>query len=535
MTFILFLISLLTRLLFLYFGYPSITNDEADYFLNSYLLAKTGSDIHLQKFFLTSGILNATSSVPVYLGSIFFFFLDKSVIAGRLPYVLLNSLTPVIFYLIINKLTKNKMFSLIGFIVFNFSPWFSYLSSFSAIDSPTAMFFYLSSIYILLTSLKRKWKYALFILFSFLSFNSYMGIKTIFFLLLLIALIAEAIYQKRKLDYKKIVKYSYTSLALFAVFFIISWVSPSSSFFKNRLKEKLLPLNMNFISLNVDRLRDISKGPFFIRKIIHNKLTVTFKFFVERYVQGFNPYFLFVKGDPDPLYGTNYFGLFYIFDMIFLLLGIIFFRRVLGKNTIAALPFVLLLFTAPLIVGLMLDPAAISLRSFLSITGYVFFISCGVYLTSSFYLKNEKIIIGVVGAIYLISFLYFFFLYQTTIKFSSGDQWHMYEKVLINKLAEMNYKRKNQKVIVYVNEPRPTLLQYLYYEEKNPYVIKKLITGNNDTIGNIQFSHLCPQEKIPNSIQIMNSERCPVNEKVFKSEVLVAPEFGIGSKYLLLY
>jgi len=54
---ILFLISFLTRFVFLYFGYPSVTHDEADYFINSYLLAKTGSDIYNQKFFLTSEII----------------------------------------------------------------------------------------------------------------------------------------------------------------------------------------------------------------------------------------------------------------------------------------------------------------------------------------------------------------------------------------------------------------------------------------------------------------------------------------------
>ena len=100
MTLVLFLISFLTRLLFLYFGHPSITHDEADYFLNSYLLTKTGTDIINQKFFLTSGILYATSAIPVYLGSLIFHFFEKSVIVARFPFALLNSFTPVLFYLI---------------------------------------------------------------------------------------------------------------------------------------------------------------------------------------------------------------------------------------------------------------------------------------------------------------------------------------------------------------------------------------------------------------------------------------------------
>lgn len=534
MVFVLFLISLLTRLLFLYFGYPSITNDEADYFINSYLLAKTGSDIFGKKFFLTSGILNATSSVPVYLGSLVFLFLEKSIISGRLTYTLLNSLIPVLFYLILNKLTKNKTFSLIGFTVLNFSPWFSYLSSLSAIDSPTAMMFYLVALYTLLTSLKPTLKYSLFILFSFFSFNSYMGIKTIFFFLLMIALITEKIYKKEKYNIKKLLKDFLISLTVFFVFFITSWVSPSASFFQDRLKEKILPLNTSLIVEKVDQLRGISQGPYLIRNLIHNKLTVTFGLFIERYIQAFNPYLLFVKGDSHPIYGTNYFGLFYFFDMVFIFLGLLFFRKIFERNSFISLPFILILIVAPLAVGIMIDPPSISLRSYLSIIGYVFFITSGIYFIFNYFLKNKKLTIGITVVIYLISFIYFFSLYQVTIKYSSGDQWHFNEKVLTEKIATIRKKSEKQKVIIYVNEPQPTFLLYLFYQEKNPTLIKKLLMKKNYLIGNIRFSSDCPQEKIAGAIQIMHSGRCPVNEKVFSFKDFIPPETLNSSRYYLL-
>ncbi len=64
MTLVLFLISFLTRLLFLYFGHPSITHDESDYFLNSYLLTKTGTDILNQKIFLFLVLFTFSYSSP---------------------------------------------------------------------------------------------------------------------------------------------------------------------------------------------------------------------------------------------------------------------------------------------------------------------------------------------------------------------------------------------------------------------------------------------------------------------------------------
>ncbi len=531
---ILFLISFLTRLVFLYFGYPSITNDEADYFMNSYLLAKTGTDIFSEKFFLTSGILNATSSVPVYLGSLLFLFLEKSVISGRLTYAILNSLTPLFFYLILFKLTKNKAFSLIGFTVFNFSPWFSYLSSLSAIDSPTAMLFYLVAFYILLTNIKPVYKYLLFLVFNFLSFNSYMGIKTIFFFLLMIALITEKIYKKEKYNIKMLSKDVFISLIIFIVFFLISWSTPSSVYFQNRLKEKILPFNMSLIAKKVDSLREISRGPYFIRNLIHNKLTVAFSLFIEKYIQAFNPYLLFIKGDTHPIYGTNYFGLFYFFDMVFIFLGLLFFSKIFERNPFISLPFILILIVAPLAVGIMIDPPSISLRSYLSIIGYVFFITSGIYFIFNYFLKNKKLTIGITVVIYLMSFIYFFSLYQVTIKSSSGDQWHLNEKVLTDKIAAIRKKSENQNIIVYVNEPQPTLLLYLFYQEKNPVLIKKLLTQKNYSIGNIRFSSDCPQEKITGIIQIMHSGRCPVNEKVFSFKDFIPPEAVNGSRYYLL-
>jgi hypothetical protein len=85
-TIILFLISFFSRLVFLFYSMPSITHDEADYFLNGWFLAKTGSDVWNNKLFLTSGILTATGGIPIYLNSLFFRFLDLNILNSRLPY-----------------------------------------------------------------------------------------------------------------------------------------------------------------------------------------------------------------------------------------------------------------------------------------------------------------------------------------------------------------------------------------------------------------------------------------------------------------
>lgn len=526
MTLVLFLISFLTRLLFLYFGHPSITHDEADYFLNSYLLTKIGTDILNQKIFLTSGILYATSAIPVYLGSLIFYFFEKSVIVARFPFVLLNSFTSVLFYLILNKLTKNKTFSLIGFTIFNFSPWFSYLSSQSAFDSPISLLFYLASFYILLTEIKPIYKNILFFIFSFFSFNSYMGIKTSFPFLIFTALIAKTVLQKNKINLRVLIKNFLVSCSLFLVLFTFSYFSPSSQHFIGRFKEKLLPFNIKLISNKVTYERSITSNQNLVKNLLFNKVTAFATLFSEKYIQAFNPYFLFVKGDQHVIYGTNYLGLFYLFDFIFLMAGFYFASRIFSKNQLVVLPFFLLFVAGAIPIGMTIDTPNISIRGYPLIVAYVFFISVGAYYLLKKFSLNFLL--------YLAAFIFFFSLFQVVIKNASANQWHLTEKNLSQKLKYLKEKSNKKKIVVYVNEPRETLLLYLFYQENNPLLIKRSILSKNYSIGNLSFSPICPQEKINNYIQIIHSERCPINTDIFKSVVFIPPENNLSSSYFLL-
>lgn len=533
MNLILLLISLITRLIFLYFGHSSITHDEADYFINSYLFSRTGADIWGHQFFLTSGILNATSAIPVYLGSLVFHFLQKSVIVARLPFALLNSLTPLVFYLLVKKLTNNKIFSLIAFTVFNFSPWFSYLSAQSAFDSPISLLFYLLAFYVLLSDSRPVYKYLLFLFFSFLSFNSYMGIKISFPFLIFIALLTERIYLKKKINFANIGLGLLLSLVIFITLFTTTNISPGSSQFQSRLKEKLLPFNTKIISNRVVSERSVTNDQSFLKSLIFNKGTVLGSLFLERYIQAFNPYFLFVKGDQHVIYGTNYFGLFYLFDLFLLIAGFYFVSTVFKSKTVA-LPFFLIFIAAAFPIGLMIDTPNISIRGYPLILSFIFFIAVGIYQILKLWLKRDKKIILANSIVYFFSFVFFFIIFQTVIKNASADQWHITEKKLSQALATLKEGNRNKDIVVYVNGPRETLLLYLFYQESSPSQIKKSLLSKNYSIGNLSFSAVCPQEKIDNTIQIIHSQRCPINTDVFTPSVFVSPVNNVSSAYYLL-
>ena len=124
---ILLFISLLTRSVYLFWGMPSLTNDEADLYTTSYVTAKTASDQYNNSVFLTSGFLTTSQHTHLF-GTIPGFLPPRKVSFSTPTFALLNSITPF-FFLIIYVLTKNRSLSLISFSIFNFSPWFSYLSA----------------------------------------------------------------------------------------------------------------------------------------------------------------------------------------------------------------------------------------------------------------------------------------------------------------------------------------------------------------------------------------------------------------------
>lgn len=210
---ILFFLSLIPRLIFLFFSMPSITHDEADYFLNSFFLAKTGSDFWGNKFFLTSGLLSATSAVPIYINAIAYLFLPKTIIFSRLTFTLINIFTPIIFYYLLKKITNNRHFSLIAFLVLNLSPWFLYLSSQINFESVLSFLFLTMSLYALVNLNNL----LLFFLNVFLSFNSYMGIKASMFFLLIIFFITYYLSKNKKITFNQIIKLTFASFFIYQI------------------------------------------------------------------------------------------------------------------------------------------------------------------------------------------------------------------------------------------------------------------------------------------------------------------------------
>lgn len=469
---ILFVLSLAVRLYFLFFGFKTITNDEADYYLTSYLFAKTGTDQFGRAVFFSTGFLNAISSVPVYIGALFFKIIPiKSILLARLPFALLNSLSPVLFFTCVYFFSGNLLFSLIAFAIMNFSPWFSHLSATAAFDSPLSLLFFLASVNVFCYIKKPAWlKYCLFVIFSFLAFNSYMGFKTIFPLLLFLFLLLYFFSQRNTLSIKQILSSFCITTLLFIFLFAVSLKGPGGNLFQSRATKTIVFLNKDLIENEV-WYANLTTNNKIVRKLFDNTVVSTSQMFLAKYASAFNPAIYFFA-EPHVIYGLRIMGLFFATEIVFFAIGIFQGLQFLDKKTkILALG---LLIIAPIPSALQVEGLTVALRGIFLLPAMSLVIASGYYFLIK-KIKNKKFYFALV-CLFLFNFISFLALYQSRIKTMSAESWGGSKKLVIQDVSQY----KNLPVHVYVNEGQSFLMLYgMYNSITDPKSLQKELVKEN--------------------------------------------------------
>jgi len=527
---VLLMISLSTRLYFLWNGMPSATHDEADFYYSGKVLATTGSDQYNNRFFLTTGFLNPIPSVPVYLSSLFRKILPfDGLMIARLPFALLNSFAPVLFFLILLHLSSNLPLSLISFFVWNFSPWFLHLSSTAAFDSPVALMFALLGLASLLKIKNKHKRVACFVLADFLAFNSYMGFKTVFpFFAILQFLIFFKSREKQGTNKQVLVKSILFASALFVFFTALINIVPNAAYMRTRARNNLVFLNKDTVENEIWYARLTTDGPEQLKRIFANKLFTPVYLFTSKYIRAFDLNSFF-SGEPHVIYGLRIVGLFYMTDFALFMLGLLYFTRLLNKNTSMLL---LVFFIGGLPFALNPEGFTAAIRGFLLIIPYVILISTGYY----FCYKKNKILFGILSFVFVINVLSLLFLYQTRIKILSSESWHLTDKIVIEDLQKLK-----EPVDVYAFEPREFFLLYSFYSDINPASAKKQLVNTEawsykDT--NLTFERHCDALTDPknDNLILINPRKCDTEYKKKNYEVLktyMARDMNGQALYLL--
>jgi len=491
----------------------SITHDEADYFLNGWFLAKTGSDVWNNKLFLTSGIIRATGGIPVYLNALFFRFLDLNILNSRLPYFLVSIFIPLFFYKIIKKITKNKNFSLTAFFVFNFSPWFLYNSTQAGVEQIPSLFFLIAGFYFYLQN--NFLSKIISLLSFFFSYFSYMGIKISFPFLLISLFLTKLIIEKQKLNFKNLT-ILILKIFLINLFFLTFLVLENkNNFISSRANENLIFLNKPLIENRVWYERLTFEGPEILKKISSNKLTVIINHLVNNFFSSIDPKILFLKGDPHSIYGNNLYGLFYLWQIIFLIYGIIKIKNLPKFEKIWPLLLIIVFGSIPTMISTI--EVTIALRSFPIIIPYSLLIANGLYQFFEDLKVKKNLYLPIIIFFFILSSFHFFFVYQTRIKVLSSEQWHLGEKKLFEKLKKDNFK---EKILILNNEPKETFMLFSFYQLTDAKLVKEKIQKQDYSYKNLYFYKLCPlPKKIGSNILIIKRGFCNIDDLVSNKKI----------------
>lgn len=285
----------------------SLNIDEVAYGYSAYSVLKTGRDengIFLPLTFRSVGDFKNPVLIYSLVPSIAIFGLNE--FSVRFTTALIGTLTIPIFFLMLLPIVKNDRVSLLGTIFLTISPWHIYYSRFAS-DHIIGLFLLILGIYFFQKMIEGKKIWAFFSSTAFiLSMYSYHSQR----LFVPVFILASLILNRKKLKSKK----GKVSIFIIVCFILILPLVYLSLFGGANSRAAMI-----FLSQDIDYTRYViidhlhRSGEFFL----------LFFFWAKRYLNYFQPDFLFFNGLNMTTSGTFGLGVLYLYELPFLILGVI--------------------------------------------------------------------------------------------------------------------------------------------------------------------------------------------------------------------
>jgi len=428
--------------------------DEASFYINALAISKTGADEDGKKLPLSlSSFIDPKPAIFSYFQVPFIMTIDNQVLAARLPSVILSIFSLSMVYLLISKVSDNKIGLLTTFIL-SISPWHIIISR-GTQEVIASFFFLLLSIYLIIIYFEKQKKSILligsFFVSSFLSMYFYHSAK----LLLPLLIFGYLLYIFKKS--KTFIKTSFlilfiTTLSLFlslsiqesgsriAAVGILADEAP-----QHRLIEQIYTLHEQL--------------PITTVRIFYNKIGAYSHAIIAEYVAYFSPDFLFLKGGKPNRYIVPGVGLLYLVELPLILLGL--YSSIQSKKK-KSLLFLGLLAIAPIPAALTRLETPSVIRAFPMIISLAYFISIGI--KTIWKLKNKYIKFGAIATFSLVYLWQIgYFIVQYDVQTYYDQPW--YRNSPYTEIAkEVSKISENYSEIRVTNDLRPL---YTYFVIEN--------------------------------------------------------------------
>lgn len=290
----------------------SMTIDEVAVAYNAYSILKTGRDEYGISFplaFRSIGDYKAPLLVYIMVPAIHIFGLDE--FGTRITVALFGALTVPILFLFARKLSKSDFIGLFTSLSLAISPWHIKFSR-STFEAVLGLFFVILGIYVFLYAMERKgkllWLCAIVFCLSAYAYHA----ERVFTPLFVLAL--GVIYRKNLMENKKNTLIGLAVGALFILPLIITLLSPKATI---RAQSTFITRDFELNKLFHKDGEERNLGSY----ILDNNFLISFNFWAKRYLDYFDPNFLFVKGMGYTLSNAPDIGLLYLIELPFFVLG----------------------------------------------------------------------------------------------------------------------------------------------------------------------------------------------------------------------
>lgn len=437
---------------------PSLYWDEVSLGYNAYSVLLSGRDEHAEFLpldrFIAFGDFKPPGYIYATIPSILVFGLSE--FAVRFPSAISGVLLVFAAYLLAKEIFAKEKIALLSALVICISPWSLQLSR-GGFEANMAITLNALGIYFMLRFTKGRGINlpisSLFFILSFYTFNSNRIIAPILLSILLLFK-AKDLWGEKK----------WVIITFFISLFLIlpSYNYLMSRESKIRFQEVSIFNKLEVIEQSNQRIAKHNDS--IIGGIVHNRRVDYFREFLKHYFDHFKGDFLFIKGDFNPRLSSQSIGELYVFDLPFLIIGILFCFRLNFKKSL------------PLFLWLLISiiPAAVSketphaLRTASAMPVYQIFIAFGLYLTLE-RLKNKKARFEVMTLLFSIFLIFniYYYLHDYYIHYPRdwAGEWQYGYKEVVKSVRKI--EDQFDYILVTESYGRP-YIYFLFYNQINP-------------------------------------------------------------------
>jgi len=460
-------IAIFLRLYQLGINPPSLNWDETSIGYNAYSVLKTGKDEYgnfLPLSFRSFDDYKPPLYIYLTVPSVAVFGLNP--FAVRLPAAIIGIMAVAMMYYFVKEvfdyanIAFREHVALLSAFFLALSPWHLQFSR-AAYEGNIGMFFLFSSLLFFLRALKKPKNYIFFGIFFVLSVYSYHSFRLINPILLGVLLI---FFRRQILKQKLLFFVSFSIILIFTHSMYTSFLYPQGAagarlsmvtVFADPVKQKEAAVKVSLAKENKD----------YIGQVIYNRRFIFLPDIIDNYFDHFGFGYLFLHGDGGVQHHAFNMGMLYIWDVPFLVIGLMYLLRKPNKKTI-------LLFSTFLIAAL---PASITtgtphpVRAIAMMPGFHIFTSIGVVIISTFILKSNKklgyIFMSLISFGLFINIIYYLHQYYIETPKVYGYFWQYGNKEAV--VYAKKHEDKYKKITISYKYDQP-YIYYLFYNKIDP-------------------------------------------------------------------